>query len=69
MLLKNVNSALPIDPKKIKNIGVFGNDAADLMVRLSFPGEATEIGPEIGTLDIGGGSGAGQHTYIGMYDS
>jgi beta-glucosidase len=67
VLLKNVRGILPIDPKKVKNIGVFGNDAADLTAGLTFPGELVATGPEIGTLDVGGGSGTGRHTYIGMY--
>jgi len=64
VLLKNIKSALPINPKIIKNIGVFGGDAADLVAGLRFPGEATEQGQDIGTLDIGGGSGTGKHTNI-----
>ncbi|KAH8689240.1 putative beta-glucosidase G [Phaeosphaeriaceae sp. PMI808] len=67
VLLKNVRGILPIDPKKVKNIGVFGNDAADLTAGLTFPGELAATSPEIGTLDVGGGSGTGRHTYIGMY--
>ena len=65
VLLKNIGAALPIDPAKIKNIGVFGGDAADLVSGLSWPGESSIAGQEIGTLDIGGGSGAGKHVSIG----
>ena len=50
VLLKNVNSALPL--KAPKNIGVFGNDAAD-----SIDGQYGFQEEDIGTLPIGGGSG------------
>jgi beta-glucosidase len=50
VLLKNVNGALPL--KAPKNIGIFGNDAADSVNGLyGFQEE------DIGTLPIGGGSG------------
>lgn len=50
VLLKNVNGTLPL--KAPKNIGVFGNDAADPVSGLyGFQEE------DIGTLPIGGGSG------------
>jgi beta-glucosidase len=50
VLLKNVNGALPLQAPK--NIGVFGNDAADSVTGLySFQEE------DIGALPIGGGSG------------
>ena len=50
VLLKNVDGALPL--KVPKNIGVFGNDAADTVNgQYSFQDE------DIGTLPIGGGSG------------
>jgi len=50
VLLKNVNSALPLIAPK--NIGVFGSDAADTENGLyGFQDE------DIGTLPIGGGSG------------
>ncbi|EHL01880.1 putative beta-glucosidase G [Glarea lozoyensis 74030] len=64
VLLKNEKNILPIDTKKIKNIGVFGNDAGDLTAGLTFPGELVATSPEFGTLDVGGGSGTGRHTYI-----
>ncbi|KFZ08204.1 hypothetical protein V502_09489 [Pseudogymnoascus sp. VKM F-4520 (FW-2644)] len=78
VLLKNVNSALPL--KSPKNIGVFGNDAPDPTDGLtiftdgafntktysydtgSFDSE--NYGPDIGTLDVGGGSGSGRHSYL-----
>lgn len=50
VLLKNVNGALPL--KAPKNIGVFGNDAADVV---NGPYGFQE--EDIGTLPIGGGSG------------
>lgn len=64
VLLKNVNGALPL--KSEKNFGVFGNDAPYPTTGSVFhdtgvpPGE----GYEMGTLDIGGGSGTVRHTDI-----
>jgi beta-glucosidase len=50
VLLKNVNGALPL--RAPKNIGVFGNDAADSESGLyGFQEE------DVGTLPVGGGSG------------
>lgn len=63
VLLKNIDSTLPL--KYPRNIGVFGSDAADLTNGLTFvepPGPANPAGFEIGTLDIGGGSGSGRHS-------
>ncbi|KAF2123062.1 avenacinase [Lophiotrema nucula] len=67
VLLKNTNNALPL--KQPKNIGVFGNDAADLTqglytgVSVQHPG--LENGNyDIGTLPVGGGSGTGRFTYV-----
>lgn len=78
VLLKNVKSTLPL--KSPKNIGVFGNDAPDPTDGLtiftdgafntktysydtgSFDSE--NYGPDIGTLDVGGGSGSGRHSYL-----
>ncbi|KAF7555034.1 hypothetical protein G7Z17_g2474 [Cylindrodendrum hubeiense] len=57
VLLKNTNSALPL--KSPKSIGVFGNDVADPTDGLTY-GDAYEIG----TIDIGGGSGTGRHVYL-----
>ncbi|TVY94330.1 putative beta-glucosidase G [Lachnellula willkommii] len=62
VLLKNTNSALPL--RAPKNIGVFGNDAADLADGLAFVQPLPEEGFDIGTLDIGGGPGSGRHSYI-----
>ena len=56
-LLKNDNRALPL--KTPKTIGVFGNDAADI-VNGPYGFEAEEIG----TLPVGGGSGAARFTYV-----
>jgi beta-glucosidase len=50
VLLKNVHGALPLEAPK--NIGVFGNDAAD-----STGGQYGFQQEDIGTLPIGGGSG------------
>lgn len=62
VLLKNTNSALPL--RAPKNIGVFGNDAADLADGLAFVQPLPEEGFDIGTLAIGGGPGSGRHSYI-----
>lgn len=58
VLLKNVNSALPLRQPQL--IGVFGNDAADSPEGLVLGGDAFEIG----TLSVGGGSGTGRHPYL-----
>ncbi|KPM34292.1 putative beta-glucosidase G [Neonectria ditissima] len=58
VLLKNANSTLPL--KSPKSIGIFGNDAADPTNGLTYGGDAYEIG----TIDIGGGSGTGRHVYL-----
>ncbi|KAF5698493.1 glycosyl hydrolase family 3 n terminal domain-containing protein [Fusarium mundagurra] len=59
VLLKNLNKTLPL--KSPKNIGVFGNDAPLPINGIVFEG----LHPfEIGTLDIGGGSGTGRNTYL-----
>ncbi|KAH7144175.1 glycosyl hydrolase family 3 N terminal domain-containing protein [Dactylonectria estremocensis] len=57
VLLKNTDSILPLQSPK--TIGVFGNDAADPTDGLTYD-EAYEIG----TIDIGGGSGTGRHVYV-----
>ncbi|KAH7248226.1 glycosyl hydrolase family 3 N terminal domain-containing protein [Fusarium solani] len=58
ILLKNTKSTLPL--KSPKNIGVFGNDAVDPIQGLAYH----ESPYEIGTIDIGGGSGTGRHSYL-----
>ncbi|KAL4982698.1 glycosyl hydrolase family 3 N terminal domain-containing protein [Aspergillus falconensis] len=59
VLLKNFNNTLPL--KSPKNIGVFGNDAPPPTNGIVFE----DLYPfEIGTVDIGGGSGTGRHTYL-----
>ncbi|KKK12894.1 hypothetical protein ARAM_007475 [Aspergillus rambellii] len=61
VLLKNVNSTLPL--KAPKAIAVFGNDAADVSGGLApFLRGGSQV--QIGTLAVGGGSGAGQLSYI-----
>ena len=59
VLLKNLNQTLPL--KAPINLGVFGNDAPPptngIVFESFFPFK-------IGTLDIGGGSGTGRHTYL-----
>ncbi|RYP69487.1 hypothetical protein DL769_005265 [Monosporascus sp. CRB-8-3] len=71
VLLKNVNGILPL--KAPKNIGVFGNDAADWTDGMALsltphdvahPARTPEWGFDIGTLDIGGGAGGTRHTRI-----
>ncbi|KAK6396355.1 hypothetical protein LTR65_009439 [Meristemomyces frigidus] len=64
VLLKNVDSALPL--KTPKNIGVFGNDAGDEVDGLYFDGDAdfTNIGFQYGVLPVGGGSGTGRFSYV-----
>lgn len=61
VLVKNTNNALPLASPK--NIGVFGNDAADLTDGLYFL--ALGFDPyEIGVLPAGGGSGTGRFSYV-----
>lgn len=63
VLLKNVNGTLPL--KNQKEIGVFGNDASyptTGSVYLDY-GQNPE-GFEMGTVDIGGGSGTVRHTNL-----
>jgi beta-glucosidase len=61
MLLKNVNGTLLLSSPRW--IGVFGNDATDFSDGLT--GRAIEaLSSGQGTLSIGGGGGAGCHTYI-----
>ncbi|KAF4543392.1 uncharacterized protein LTHEOB_91 [Lasiodiplodia theobromae] len=65
VLLKNANATLPLSTPM--NIGVFGNDAADLTAGLFFPGTdaaASPFGFDMGTLTVGGGSGTGRSTYV-----
>lgn len=57
VLLKNVNGTLPL--QRPANIGIFGNDAADVTAGLAAPSNTS-----IGTLITGGGSGAGRASYI-----
>ncbi|KAH7166445.1 beta2 tomatinase [Dactylonectria macrodidyma] len=63
VLLKNLNGTLPL--KVPKEVGVFGNAAADVAEGLTFTGDDSgPWGANIGALSVGGGSGAGRHTYI-----
>jgi beta-glucosidase len=57
VLLKNTNGALPL--QQPKNIGVFGNDAADFTT-----GSYPQADYDIGTLAVGGGSGTGRFSYV-----
>ncbi|RVX66938.1 hypothetical protein B0A52_09062 [Exophiala mesophila] len=58
VLLKNNNNTLPLHAPR--TIGVFGNDAGDLVDGLYFSGGSYDqpYGYEYGTLPVGGGSGA-----------
>ncbi|KAG5657321.1 hypothetical protein KAF25_005885, partial [Fusarium avenaceum] len=59
VLLKNINETLPL--KTPKSIGIFGNDASPPTNGIVIP----DSDPfQIGTLDIGGGSGTGRNTYL-----
>lgn len=60
VLLKNVNSTLPIKSGKV--IGVFGNDAPDVASGLLYP--SNDFGFKTGTLTVGGGSGSGRNPYV-----
>lgn len=65
VLLKNVNNTLPL--KQPKNIGVFGNDAADFshgQYTLSLSAGLSAGDYDIGTLAAGGGSGTGRFSYV-----
>lgn len=57
VLLKNVNSTLPL--KAPKSIAVFGNDASEDVL-----GYYNQVNWEYGTIAIGGGSGTGRLTYL-----
>ncbi|KAJ0319983.1 hypothetical protein COL5a_009892 [Colletotrichum fioriniae] len=63
VLLKNVNGALPLTDEL--NIGVFGNDAPYPTIGSVFLDIGTQPeGFEMGTVDIGGGSGTVRHTNL-----
>ncbi|KAM3151346.1 putative beta-glucosidase G [Botrytis cinerea] len=62
VLLKNTNNILPLS--KPLNIGVFGNSAPDPTDGLTWPQSDLQTGFDIGTLDIGGGSGSARHTTL-----
>lgn len=66
VLLKNTNGTLPLATPK--NIGVFGNDAADFtkgQYSLVLSGTSLLDGDyNIGTLAVGGGSGTGRFPYV-----
>jgi beta-glucosidase len=57
VLLKNVNSTLPL--KAPKSIAVFGNDASE-----DTQGFYNQVNWEYGTITVGGGSGTGRLTYV-----
>ncbi|KAF7954587.1 hypothetical protein EAE96_005707 [Botrytis aclada] len=62
VLLKNTNNILPLS--KPLNIGVFSNSAPDPTDGLTWPKSDSPAGFDIGTLDIGGGSGSARHTTL-----
>ena len=62
VLLKNTNNALPLLAPT--NIGVFGNDAADLTTGLYNSADLDFYGFNMGTLAVGGGSGQGRLSYL-----
>lgn len=65
VLLKNVNGTLPL--KEPRNIGVFGNDAADFsngLYSLTLSADFSAGDYDIGTLAAGGGSGTGRFSYV-----
>jgi beta-glucosidase len=61
VLLKNVNSALPISPKKVKNIAIIGSDAA---VNPNGINSCSDHGCDVGTLAQGWGSGTAVFPYL-----
>ncbi|KAH6972943.1 glycosyl hydrolase family 3 N terminal domain-containing protein [Ilyonectria sp. MPI-CAGE-AT-0026] len=61
VLLKNLNGTLPLTGEK--QFGVFGNDASYPTIGSVFLSSQTE-GFEMGTVDIGGGSGTVRHTKL-----
>ncbi|KFA55567.1 hypothetical protein S40293_09925, partial [Stachybotrys chartarum IBT 40293] len=63
VLLKNVDHTLPL--KEHKEVGIFGNSAPYPIIGSVFFGEHDRPeGFEIGTLDVGGGSGTVRHTKL-----
>ncbi|KAK5442681.1 hypothetical protein LTS15_010888 [Exophiala xenobiotica] len=64
VLLKNVNNTLPLTAPQ--TIGVFGNDAGDVVDGLYFSGSAfqNQYGYEYGNLPVAGGSGTGRMSYL-----
>ncbi|KAF2648787.1 glycoside hydrolase family 3 protein [Lophiostoma macrostomum CBS 122681] len=65
VLLKNTNNTLPLEQPQ--EIGVFGNDAADLTAGQYSLSVSTGLASgdyDIGTLPVGGGSGTGRYSYV-----
>lgn len=64
VLLKNTNNALPLTTPK--NVGVFGNDAADSSIGLYYQGDPnlSNVGFDQGVQAVGGGSGTGRMSYL-----
>lgn len=63
VLLKNTNATIP--RKRPMDIGMFGNDAADLTHdQYSLTSLALGGTYDIGTMPVGGGSGTGRFTYL-----
>ncbi|EOO01258.1 putative beta-glucosidase 2 protein [Phaeoacremonium minimum UCRPA7] len=62
VLLKNVNKALPLTSEL--DIGIFGNDAPYPAHGSAYVDTANPLGFEVGTIDVGGGSGGVRHTSL-----
>ncbi|GJD04161.1 beta1,2-D-glucosidase [Colletotrichum higginsianum] len=62
VLLKNTNGTLPL--KNETNVGVFGNDATYPSKGSVYLDLSQSLGFDMGTLDIGGGSGTVRHTNL-----
>ncbi|KAF2770508.1 hypothetical protein EJ03DRAFT_360520 [Teratosphaeria nubilosa] len=62
VLLKNANSALPLNTPK--NIGVFGDAQGDVTNGLYYVRSGENTGFEYGVLPVGGGAGTGRLSYV-----
>ncbi|KZP14752.1 glycoside hydrolase family 3 protein [Athelia psychrophila] len=61
VLLKNLNSTLPIDFSKVKNLAILGSDAGP---NIGGPNSCVDRGCNQGTLAIGWGSGTADFPYL-----
>jgi beta-glucosidase len=63
VLLKNLNGTLPLSNET--SFGLFGNDLPDPTIGSVYLGDGdAAVGYQMGTLDIGGGSGTVRHTSL-----